>query len=245
MLSVHACTSCMTGGRIDLYKQHVKGSASVRAAGETGRAEGIVRSQRHSVSGCKLLQLDSTPTRLLHNLIHSSLCSVRGAHILIVMWYSSAMAEWHVHLDIPSVALWVDYSFPPFFGKIQKKLYCALKSIFPSPISEVGWLSFTNKESLKNSWLIIFPKTENKAVRRVQVLIIKWSGEAGRGWGCCICVVRGRWENLRQEENMMFPSLHLSLRAEETKEHTVNWGWTKTRHLDFTLRVLCQCLWVV
>lgn len=135
--------------------------------------------------------------------------------------------------------------FSPLFGKIKKKLYCALKSIFPSPVSEVGWLSFTNKESLKNSWLIIFPKTENKAVRRVQVLIIKWSGEAGRGWGCCICVVRGRWENLRQEENMMFPSLHLSLRAEETKEHTVNWGWTKTRHLDFTLRVLCQCLWVV
>lgn len=48
-----------------------------------GQAEGIVVSQGPSVSGCELLQLDSTPT-LLCNLMHSSLRSAASVHVLNV-----------------------------------------------------------------------------------------------------------------------------------------------------------------
>lgn len=69
-----------------------------------GRAERTVCSRRHSVSGCKQLQLDSTPTRLLHNLVRTSpIWSAQSWHILILVcffffffyhWQSTTTVRW-------------------------------------------------------------------------------------------------------------------------------------------------------
>lgn len=76
----------MMGGCTDLQKQCIKGKSYMCASLGRGRAEGIVLFQGHSVSGCKLLQLDSTPTCFLCNPKHSSLCSSRSAHMPSRSW---------------------------------------------------------------------------------------------------------------------------------------------------------------
>lgn len=76
----------MMGGCIDLQRQYIKGKSYMCASLGRGRAEGIVLFQGHSVSGCKLLQLDSTPTHFLCNPKHSSLCSLRSAHMPWQSW---------------------------------------------------------------------------------------------------------------------------------------------------------------
>lgn len=112
--------ACMSGCSADLYRQHIKAKSCKCASSRRGWAEGIVLSQGRSVSGCKLLQLDSTPTRFLHNHMHSSLCSAQSTHMLIVLWLSPAMAEWRGGRALCRIAFlnkimcskWLPYSLP-------------------------------------------------------------------------------------------------------------------------------------
>lgn len=95
--SIFLLHMCMTGGCSDLNKLYAQRPFWVCRG---CRAERIARSQRYAVSGCKQLQLDSTPSLLflLHNLICSSpVCSARNRLTLIaVVRHSVSKPCFHV-----------------------------------------------------------------------------------------------------------------------------------------------------
>lgn len=159
-----------------------------------GRAEGIVLFQGHSVSGCKLLQLDSTPTRFLCNPKHSSLCSLRSAHM---PWRSrcDTRRQWqsgHVS-SCGETTL--------FLGAKNKRVcfdefLCTCSSEYARLLEQ-------------NLPLCLFLKRRGKQSGRG---LIKSRRRERRG-----CAVGVPWEHLRLKEhrkNIVFPASHPSFSAD-------------------------------
>lgn len=196
----------MMGGCADLQRPYIKGKSYMCASLERGRAEGIVLFQGHSVSGCKLLQLDSTPTRFLCNPKHSSLCSLRSAHMPWRSWCDTRR-QWqsgHVSSCGETTLFLGAKNKTMRFDKIPLHLQlwgpsCQGMHAFWSKICHCAFLKRRGKQSGRG--------------------LIKSRRRERRG-----CAVGVPWEHLRLKEhrkNIVFPASHPSLSADYTKRLTL------------------------
>lgn len=174
------------------------------AAQEGGRwregGGGIVHSQRHSVSGCKLLQLDSTPTLASYITSDIPCLHVQSVHQLIVC---DNHQQWQNCEQISSLIK-------------QPSLCCEGNCVFSSSASEATeflWLSL----SLSAKQSDPFPPPKHSDTRQGQGLSLSPGGSRVRGGGV-FSALGVQWESLRPEENTVFPAPRWRIRADQTKE---------------------------
>lgn len=206
ILTTHTGPACVC---VDLYKQHIKGSSEcVSSPGgralEGGRG-GIVHSQRHSVSGCKLLQLDSTPTLASYITSDIPCLHVQSVHQLIVC---DNHQQWQNCEQISSLI------------KQPSLQYVVRGTVFSLPLPRRP-LSFSGSLSLclPNSLILSPPKTQRYEAG--SGLIVKSRGiQSTRGGGSQLWGFSGK---VSAQKRTRCSRLHAG-GSELTRQRSRGWG---------------------